>query len=104
MFLVLLILGAGIITLLLSRWFWKLAGLAVAAVVGLVLVGDHTRLVGYALDLAIPVAAGYGIVKAAIWLKSRRTIRELPAETTSYLTSPAYVPSRNRSPAGSNRP
>jgi hypothetical protein len=100
MFLMILILGAGIVIMVFSRWFWKLAGLAAAAVLGLVLVGDHARLAGYALDLVIPVAAGYAIVKAAIWLKSRRTIRELPAETTSYPTSPAYVPSRSRIGAG----
>lgn len=97
---ILLITAAGLAFALCSRWFWKLAGLAAALVLGLILINLHARLVAYALDLAVAAATVTCIVKAIVWLKGRKRLGELPAETTSYPTSPAYTPSRKHSRIG----
>ena len=64
--------AAGLAFVLCSRWFWKLAGCTAGIATGIVLINAHTRLVAYALDLAVGLAAVTCVVKAAAWLKRRK--------------------------------
>lgn len=100
MFIIVFFLGIALLWLLTRGWFWKLAGSAAGIVFLLTFAGGHARLIGYGMDLAVVAGAGYGIWKAAVWVKDRKTIRELPAETTSYPTAPAYIPERHSTRAG----
>lgn len=96
MSLMLPVICAGIAFLLSFRWFRGLAAITLAVV----LATGHPRWTAYAVDVALPAAVGYGIVRTALWLKRRKQPAGLPAQTASCPAPTACAPARDHGRTG----